>query len=259
MELNIGFVGKNDQLIIATLENDTVTTTSSEIITKDDENDNTAKVSDHTTTDLYGIVYEGEMPDHDFGQPFFISSKETLPLSPNMSFSEMVSKIKEHTNHQSLKEITKTIENITSLSEQFKSIYNSSRNEFFKELWQLIRRCFLTQHLSIFYYNIDKKSKEGKLSLQKISGSNTFTFAQTDKEEVSMFETIKPHITPSPSVLSYDFEKGELTLCAQINGTSFLVLAKIFQFTLLQRTLFISLINGINHQLGTKTSKKASS
>lgn len=258
MELSIGFVDNNDQLTIATLGNNAVTTALQPAKISDSQDSKDELNQQDSFDNLFGIIYEGQLPTLNLGNPAFISSKETLPLSSEMSFTEIMGKLKEHSGHVSLKEISKTLENITSLGDQFKDLYNSSRNEFFKEVWSLIRRCFVSQHLSIFYYNIDK-NRDGKLSLQKVSGQNTAIFAQTSDEELTMFDTIKPHISPSPSVLSYDFDKGELTLCAQINGTSFLVLAKVFQFTLLQRTLFISLINGVNHQLGKKTSKKASS
>ena len=258
MELNIGFVDNNDQLTIATLGNDVVTTTLTKAKITTAEENNDSQGNQDSLSDLFGVIYEGTLPTLNLGNPAFISSKDTLPISSGMSFSEIMAKLKEHSGHVSLKEITKTIENITCLGEQFGNLYNTSRNEFFKDLWSIIRRCFLTQHLSIFYYNIDMNSN-GKLILQKVSGQNSFSFALANDEEMTMFSTVKPHISPSPSVLSYDFEKGELTLCAQIHGTSFLVLGKVFQFTLLQRTLFISLINGINHHLGKKISKRASS
>lgn len=255
MELNLGFVDKNNQLTIATLHNNKVETTTSIQINVDEE---TCEESSVQTKDLFGVVYEGDEPAYDFGEPVFISSKENLPLSHDMNYEDIITKIKEHSNHQSLRHITKSIENIFNLSDQLQKLYGQSRNEFFRELWLLIRRSFLTQHLSIFYYNIDNKN-DGKLSLQKISGTNKFLFEQTVDDELTMFNAIKPHISPFPTVLSYDFKKGELTLCAQINGTSFLILAKVFQFTLLQRTMFISLINGINHHLGKKVSKRSSS
>ena len=61
-------------------------------------------------------------PSNNFGEPAFISHKDTLPLSPDMSYSDLISKIKEHSGHQSLREITKTLENITSLGIQFENL-----------------------------------------------------------------------------------------------------------------------------------------
>ena len=142
MELNLGFVDNNNQLTVATLENNQIKTTDS-ISLSDEQKD---VDTDNSPSNLFGIVYEGELPTVDLGDPLFISSKNNLPLSPCMSYEEIFTKVKEHTNHQSLREITKTLENIFILSDQFQSLYNQSRNQFFKEIWLIIRRSFLTQH-----------------------------------------------------------------------------------------------------------------
>ena len=71
-----------------------------------------------------------------------------------------------------------------------------------------------------------------------------------------MFDAIKNSISPTPSIISHDFEKKEITLGAQIQGTSVLILLKTLNdFSILQKSFFKVLINGINYQLTTNSSK----
>ena len=254
MDLTLGFIDDNSQLTITKLSNENVIQETEEI----DSNDNPEAKENLKALDIYGLIYENTYPEDEIGNPLFVSPRKTLDVSPKMPYEEIITKVKEHSTHESIKTITKNIQNIFSLTDQLKELYKESRNDFFKETWQILRSSFCPHHLSIFFHNIDEKDTS-KLRLQQISGYNNPKFSAPTQQEQDMFKAVKTYITPDPSVLSFDFKKGELTLSGQINGTSFLVLAKIFQFTLLQRTFFNTLINGINHQSGSKKVRRTSS
>ena len=254
MDLTLGFIDDNSQLTVTKLSNKKVTHENSSMNSPELD----SKDANYQSLDIFGLVYENDYPESEVGNPLFITPRKTLDISPDMAYEEILSKVKEHSTHESIKSISRSLENIFSLTDQLRAFYKESRNDFFKELWGTLRNTFCPHHLSIFFYNLDKK-ESSKLILQQVSGQNKPLFSAPTDEERDMFNTIKPFISPSPSVLSYDFDKGELTLSGQINGTSFLVLAKVFQFTLLQRTFFNTLLNGINHQSGSKKVRNTSS
>ena len=60
------------------------------------------------------------------------------------------------------------------------------------------------------YYNDLNAEKENTLALSKLQGINNIMTLPSTEEETLMFDAIKNSISPTPSIISHDFEKKKL-------------------------------------------------
>ena len=204
---------------------------------------------------LLGVFYDGELPSEAKKLARVLQPLELLSWNSDDSDQELIKKVSSFYEHHSLKNIIQNQENIFKITEDLKKSYKEDRQLFFKNLWALLIESFSPTAMSIYYNDLNIE-KENSLSLSKIHGINTAITRPSTGEENLMFDAIKNNISPSPSIISHDFEKKEVTLGTQIQGTSVLILLKTLNdFSILQKSFFKVLINGINYQLTTNSSK----
>lgn len=176
--------------------------------------------------------------------------KEFKQVSPKFSaleeleYSELRELLEYTFSHHLLKNNISLIENLVEKSKELRSLYDSKREDFFLNFWQLLKGNLGTLSLDIYFNTINKKD-EKKLQLMKISGNNAHKFSPADENETKLFTEFNLKTGPFLHCHEFDAEKGELTLSAMIGGSSVLIMARVLNFTLSQQSILRGLLNGI--------------
>ena len=164
-----------------------------------------------------------------------------------LSYLEAKKTLKQVIEQTTLQSNLLTIEEVFSLAEQLKEELHRSRNNFFIELWRIIKTNLGTTDLNILFKDLAPGGSD-TLITKKVSGRNIPQVADSSPAEGALFEDLSADFGPALHCCEYDQLKGELVMTSIIDGTSIIVLAKVLNFTLLQKSVLRSLFSGLSRK-----------
>lgn len=249
MDLNIGFIKSESQFSIFKVDTNTQEIESNILDTIEISKSNLNLLFYTNEEDIQGLakVIEEENKFYpvlnsnslgvsldDFSQ---YNSKDAMDV-----FSKVSSRWLLNNNIQ-------TIEQVYSLISYLRDLWKNDRNNFFEELWYLIKTNLGTTDLSVIFHDLieenPEKNEKAQLKYSTCKGKKSpEIFDATDSESVVM-ENYKNDFQEEFQITEYNSEKGELVAALRIGLSPILIMAKTPQFNQLQQSILIAIFSGL--------------
>ncbi len=142
-----------------------------------------------------------------------------------------------------------TIEEIFSLRDHLKQLWNSDRNTFFEELWFIVKRNLATTNLNIIFHDLiegdAEKNEKNKLQISYLQGDRLPNFYEAEAKEQAIFDSLKDSFNSVFEINEYNEEKGRLVLLAKVNSSPIVIMANCTDCSGLQLSIMSALFNGL--------------
>ena len=147
-----------------------------------------------------------------------------------------------------------SIENLWVVTHHFRELWKKDRISFFEEFWYWIKRNLGTIELSIIFNDVisseekdenNEKKDRPKLTQSVISGSKKANFSQGTNKEKELMHSYGENFHDVFEVTEFNSLKGQFVATAQIERSPILLMARTVQLNQLQRTLMMSVFNGL--------------
>ena len=145
--------------------------------------------------------------------------------------------------------------NISLIDEIFKvrnhllGLWPNDRSGFFEELWFILKSNLGAFDLKLVYNDMIKSKQEhekNKLVKVKVQGDRFPELVSCDEMDERVLKSYEKDFGNIFDITDYNKEKGQLVICANIKKSPVLIMANIYQFTRLQKSLLSSLFEGLN-------------
>ena len=157
-------------------------------------------------------------------------------------------------NRWTLQQNLISVENLYAIINHFRELWKKDRISFFEEFWYWIKRNLGTTELSIIFNDIisseekdenNEKKDRPKLTQSVISGSKKANFSLGTNKEKELIHSFAENFHDVFEVTELNSIKGQFVATAQIERSPILLMARTVQLNQLQRTLLMSIFNGL--------------
>ena len=157
----------------------------------------------------------------------------------------LLTKVSEETTiRHNLETITQNTQEGSKLSEVFKN----NRDVYAFQIWKFLSKNLSCYNLKVIYQSIDSSDKEAKKLISKVVHSKDFEqINNASEEETMLFSDLAPLFGKSLHVESYDKDNHELTMTSTIGTTNIIIMAKVWNFSILQKSIIEGMMNSIQH------------
>lgn len=146
------------------------------------------------------------------------------------------------------------IENSYKIANYLKSLWIQDRNSFFDELWFLIKSNLSTKQLNIIFHDLkepnqkqQEKGEKSKLCYSYIEGSKKPSLFEGKEKESLLMSEYDKEFSDIFNVTEFNSEKEQLVLCAKIELSPILIMAKVKEFNPIQKAILEGIFNGLNN------------
>lgn len=248
MDFSLAYTKNPEQVILKNFE--TNGNTQSKVLT----------IEDMKTELVHGLIYDSSIVEEDF-LSLIESEMKFYPIRSNADF-QLNKDTFETLNSSDAKKIFDKIRenwilqnNITLIEEIFKTrthllgLYPNDRSSFFEELWFILKSNLGATNLRLIYNDLIKAKNENeknRLVKVKIVGSRYPEPTSVDDMDEQILKHYEKDFGNIFEITDYNKEKGQLVICATIKKSPVLIMANIHQLTRLQKSVLISLFEGLN-------------
>jgi predicted DNA-binding ArsR family transcriptional regulator len=248
MHFSLAYTKNPDQVILKSFDGDGPT--NSKILT----------IEDMKSEVIQGLIYDSEIVEEDFLSQIE-SELKFYPIRSNTDFQINKDSFENLKTDDAKKIFDKLRENwilqnnITLVEELFKtrshlqSLYPNDRASFFEELWFILKSNLGANNLKLLYNDLIKAKNENeknKLVKVKIIGSRFPEPVSVDEMDEKILKNYEKDFGSFFEITDYNKEKGQLVICATIKKSPVLIMANVYQLTRLQKSVLISLFEGLN-------------
>ncbi|OFZ25003.1 MAG: hypothetical protein A2381_13075 [Bdellovibrionales bacterium RIFOXYB1_FULL_37_110] len=142
----------------------------------------------------------------------------------------------------------KSLENLFVTLDHLKELMPNDRVDFFEELWFIIKRNLGAITLKLIFNNIkpnEKGQAKSQLTQFRIDGVRLPSTHVGDEFEKSLMETYRPQMDHLFNITEYNKSQGQIVICALIKESPVIIMAELFDFTSLQKSLLTALFEGL--------------
>ena len=209
---------------------------------------------------IQGYIYSEELKNEDF-----MSSLENeikfYPVRSSLEFQLSVDQF-EKLNYDEAKKIFDKMRdnwilqnNISLIEEIFKvrnhllGLWPNDRSGFFEELWFILKTNLGASSIKLIYNDMIKSKQEhekNKLVKVKVQGDRYPELVSVDEMDEHILKSYEKDFGNILDITDYNKEKGQLVICGSIKKSPVLIMANIYQLTRLQKSLLLSLFEGLN-------------
>lgn len=228
--------------------------------------------------DLQGIIVDESLKDKTELGPFLQSEQKFSPIRSSLDLNANIGEFNfdefDLLSFENGKQIfdkmysswilqnnLSMLENIFSTMNHLLNLWPNDRTAFFEELWFLLKNNLGAKDLTLIYNDIEQsdqpsknenpveKATKGKLIQVKVSGDKIPNPVVGGEFEGKMMERYGSPSEDYLQIQEFNMQKGELVLCATIRKSPVVIMARIYQFTPLQKSLLSALFDGLqmNH------------
>lgn len=248
MEFSLAYTKNTEQVILKQFDLDG--TTHSKIL----------NLEDMKSEQVHGFIYDTSIVQEDFLSQIE-SEMKFYPIRSNAEFQLNVTSFENLTSQEGKKVFDKIRENwilqnnITLIEEIFKtrthllSLYPNDRSSFFEELWFILKSNLGATNLRLIYNDLIKAKNENeknKLIKVKIVGTRYPEPVNVDEMDEAVLKHYEKDFGNIFEITDYNKDKGQLVICATMKKSPVLIMANIYQLTRLQKSVLISLFEGLN-------------
>lgn len=144
-----------------------------------------------------------------------------------------------------------TIEQLYSTVNYLKDLYINDRDNFFEELWFILKSNLATTDLSIIYHDIyeekgkKEKNERPKLIHSVISGTKIPNITPASQEQEMLMKEYESEFGEFFEITEYNPGNGQLVATVKINLSPILIMANINGLNQLQKSILISIFSGL--------------
>ena len=209
---------------------------------------------------IQGYIYSEELKNEDF-----MSSLENeikfYPVRSSLEFQLSVDQF-EKLNYDEAKKIFDKMRdnwilqnNISLIEEIFKvrnhllGLWPNDRSGFFEELWFILKTNLGASSIKLIYNDMIKSKQEhekNKLVKVNVQGDRYPELVSVDEMDEHILKSYEKDFGNILDITDYNKEKGQLVICGSIKKSPVLIMANIYQLTRLQKSLLLSLFEGLN-------------
>lgn len=248
MDFSLAYTKNSEQVILKQFDLDG--TTNSKIL----------NLEDMKSEQVHGLIYDTSIVQEEFLSQIE-SEMKFYPIRSNTEFQLNVATFENLSTNDAKKVFDKIRENwilqnnITLIEEIFKTrshllgLYPNDRSSFFEELWFILKSNLGATNLRLIYNDLIKAKNENeknKLVKVKIIGSRYPEPVNVDDMDEAVLKLYEKDFGNIFEITDYNKDKGQLVICATIKKSPVLIMANIYQLTRLQKSVLISLFEGLN-------------
>lgn len=252
MDLNIGFVKSESQFHMLKLDTD-AQEVSSNIL-------DTIQIKE---TDLNLLFYsEGQELDglnSTFNEenkfyPVFNADSLGIKLDEfeNFQANDLLNLYSKATTRWILNNNIQTIEQLYSLVTYLKDLWQNDRNNFFEELWYILKTNLGTTELSLIFHDLiegnEEKNEKAALKYSVCRGKKSPEIFDAKESENKIMEEYKNEFSEQFQVTEYNSNKGQFVATIRIGLSPILIMAKVPQLNQLQQSILIGLFTGLTNK-----------
>jgi hypothetical protein len=242
MNLSIAIELENNQFLLRSFENHEVSTSS--II--DENNEETNFIEIFKNVDL---VFTENPRNELLPLTITYASPTALHISKdlieNMVYDDAINLLSKINEENSIRNNISLITNITSEGNRIAKIFHENREVFILNLWRILYKNLSTYDLQILFQTVDSKDSKNLL-FKKLSSFELEDLVQCREEEELLFKDLSSEFGKTLNVSNYSKKNGELEIAITLKTTNIIVMAKVHQFTLLQKSSIQGLLNSID-------------
>lgn len=144
----------------------------------------------------------------------------------------------------------KTIEQSYSLITYLKDLYINDRDNFFEELWFLLKTNLAANDLKIIFHDLkgatsNQKGDRPQLIYSFIGGSKIPNIQPATEQEEMLMKEYQNEFGEVFNITEFNSAKGHLVASAKIDLSPILIMAKLNTFNQLQQSILIALFSGL--------------
>ena len=248
MNLSLAFDINQDQYLIRTFNNKETSIDS--IIDKNSE-----EQCDIEIFKKINILFSDEQEIKDL--PF--SAIKTSPnqlhitteVAKNMVFDDAKNLATKISEENAIKTNLELINKLTLEANRLSSIFLQNREIFVLNLWKVIYKNLAAYDLRIMFQTIDPKD-EKKLTNRTLTGEDLSWIKDSSKEELALFTDLQGDFGLVFNLVNYAPDNNELTITCTIKSTKLIIMAKVHNLSVLQKSVLNGMMNSICYFLDKK-------
>jgi len=249
MDLNIGFIKSESQFHMLKLDTNAQEVSSNIIDTVQlkESNLNLLFYSENSEIEGFESTFEQENKFY----PVFNADSLGLKIDEfsNFSSQELLKIYSKVSSRWILNNNIQTIEQVYSLITYLKDMWMNDRNNFFEELWYILKTNLGTTELSLIFHDLIEenpdKNEKAQLKYSVCKGDKSPQIFDAKDSENLIMENYKNEFMEQFQITEYNSEKGELVATIRLGLSPILIMAKLPQFNQLQQSVLIALFSGI--------------
>lgn len=203
--------------------------------------------SEELKSDDFFTALEGELKFYPIrgGAEFHI----TAELFEKMNYEEARTVFDKMRENWIIQNNVSLIEEIFKVRNHLFSLWPNDRSGFFEELWFILKNNLGTSSLQVTYNDLVKTKNDfdkNKLIKVKVVGGRYPELVSPDEADDLVLKNYENDFGNFFEITDYNKEKGHLVICASIKKSPVLIMANVYQLTMLQKALLTSLFEGLN-------------
>jgi hypothetical protein len=249
MQFNIGYVKSENQFLMKTFS------------VGQNEVSKILELEELKNSDLQALIYDEVLIENEELKAVLSEDSRFFPIRSNKDLDITLDSF-ESLNFDSADKIFKRIKdnwvlqnNVTLMEELFpvinhlNKLWPNDRTSFYEELWFIMKSNIGAKELTIVFNDIEMGKKEhekNKLIQAKITGTNLPQPSAGTEFEAKLMEHYKNDFNHNFDIMEFQIDKGEMVATGTIKKSPFVVMAKVYSLTRLQKALFKMLFDGLS-------------
>lgn len=252
MDINIGLILNETQILVKSLDTETQSVGSKNI-----------SFSDLAKQELNLLFFEQieklenvaqELKEQEAHYPIVDISSVEMPASSfdSKSFEELKMAFDKINYRWILSNNIQMIESMCGQVKQLKENWIKDRNQFFKDLWQVFKTNLASIELNIIFHDLKEptaaakeKGEKPTLSYSFIKGKKIGEIQEGGEAEKTLLKDYEKDFNENFKITEYDATKGQLVICSNLERSPILILATVAELNQLQRSVLSGLMNGL--------------
>lgn len=249
MDLNIGFIKSESQFQMFNLDTSTQELNSNILDTIEIKESNLNLLFYSQAQEIAGL--ENIFVQENKFYPVFNADSLNLKIEDfsNFNSAEVLKIYSKVSARWILNNNIQTIEQTYSLITYLRDLWKNDRNNFFEELWYLLKTNLGTTELSLIFHDLieenPEKNEKAALKYSVCRGEKSPQIFDAQKNEELIMDNYKNDFLDQFQITEYNADKGELVATVRIGLSPILIMAKLAQFNQLQQSVLIGLFTGL--------------
>lgn len=145
-----------------------------------------------------------------------------------------------------------TIETLCKDVKDLKELLHRDRNNFFQSFWQKLKANLASTELTVIFHDLKEptaaakeKGEKPTLAYASVKGNKTPQFIEGTDLEKNLMQDYKDEFKNPFSITEFDTERNQLVMTGHIDQSPILMMAKVSGLNQLQRSVLSGLMNGL--------------
>jgi hypothetical protein len=252
MDLNIGFVKSESQFQMLKLDTDAQEVSSNILDTIQIKESDLNLLFYSENQDLDGL--NSTFSEENKFYPVFNADSLGIKLDDFEKYQaqDLLNLYSKATTRWILNNNIQTIEQLYSLVTYLRDLWSNDRNNFFEELWYILKTNLGTTELSLIFHDLiegnEEKNEKAQLKYSICKGKKSPEIFDAKESENKIMEEYKNEFNDHFQITEYNSTKAQMVATIRIGLSPILIMAKVPQLNQLQQSILIGLFTGLGNK-----------